>query len=314
MRASSSFRLRGLAALIGAALIGAALSAAPGPAPAQGLFDPVIPRGRSAADTLRDRPGCAGMQPARPETAFGIALAPAPGQGVAVTRVDPGGPAAGALAQGDLVLSVNGRRALSAEAFGKDRPERGVYLFGMRGGVPFEAVVWSCAGPPSAPPLPIRGGQYTFSVLYPERVRAQEPAPHRLDPRLILGGYTWAKYNLSGPARLPLPGGGTLADYCRVAPTERIAYTERTTHIRRNAYGETGRYTTTEERGQLVDRALAADYREHLRYIHNDVELATRQVANMIHDVGRRHGCASPEFKDLQRRVYRLFGKPWGGG
>jgi S1-C subfamily serine protease len=40
---------------------------------------------------------------------LGIALTEVPGQGVVVQRVQPGGPAAGEIAPGDVILEINGR-------------------------------------------------------------------------------------------------------------------------------------------------------------------------------------------------------------
>lgn len=310
-------------------LCAVALICAGSAALAQGLFNPVIPTGRSQADRYASDPACAGVDASAVESFFGFGFAQTVDDfGREVAAVDPSGPAAGHLREGDLIVSVNGD-ILVDRVFGADMQptegfavsdiddtfiDRGIYVYGVRGDEPFQAVFWSCLGMPE-PHLFTPGGTNdpivgTFNALWPELGRGHN-AP-AFDLRLIVAGLS--RIHQSDEFRRPSghPHAPGAEEYCRRDATIALNYTiTRSRWTVTSSGNETNATTRTSDAVVHVDRQFYGYYAANFDYIHNEQADLANVVSRAIFRMQDRFGCASPEFKDFERRVFTLMGAVW---
>lgn len=287
-------------------------------------FNPVIPRAQSSAKRLSTRDECREADDRKPETFFGITIGNYYDAGATVDSVDSNGPARDSLVAGDVIVSINGiefvddrlsqdpdKGHLIQDPFENLAMERGIYVYGIRDGDVFETIIWSCAGEPKQSPFVSQDTQRVFIELYPET--AANTRNKARDRRLILAAFFGAKYGHVDKTKTKNKYAPTTVDgYCALRPSTRVQYTETQTSWKETYYGS--RYNEqvkTTDRSIRVDSALHHIYSANFDFIHHNTNITIPWIQIRINDLVDSYGCASPEFKDLERRVYRLFGQNW---
>ena len=278
-----------------------------------------VPLPPSSANQLSKNPACGSADAANPESYFGFSFGTYFDAGAAVASVDETGPSQGLVRIGDVIVSINGLELVEdrdflagsggqiiRDPFGRMQLNRGIYIYGIRDGAPFETIVWSCDGPPKTSPFRAQKTIYNLDALYPEADHPYEIG--QTDPRLILAAFSWAKSAHYSHRTKLNKYALTDHEYCTLKPSTRINYKSHETS-RRFSFGMVvDERSNTFDRSITVDVALASAYRQHFDFIHNEARKEVDFVKYKINRVLETFGCASPEFKDFERRVYALFG------
>lgn len=281
-------------------------------------YKPAIPRPGSGTSNYAGLPGCAGLDASNKATAFGFTVEDERVEaGAIVATVSATGPAEGWLLPGDTIVSVNGM-VMTDDRGGKIRamnpfdnflPERGAYIYGLRDGDPFEALIAHCSNPKKRYPFGGPDAAYTFHALYPEHDAPGEKGK-LFDPRIALAGFLRAKMEFRDDERRNKYA-PTRQGYCRLREIEEISYTQKIISWR-SQYGVDFDIREREyARVMHVDAALFDAYMKNFDFIHNDVSRVVSSARGNVAWMIRQYGCASPEFKDFERRIYGLFGQRW---
>lgn len=300
----------------------------PSSADANTLFNPVLPSLKSADDHYASKPACAGAQPGIIESFFGLSFRePAQLPGRYVSAVDPKGPAAGKIFPGDLIVSVNGDLLVQDNSpygggilvaqLDENYVERGIYVWGMRNNQPFQDIIWSCAGAP-VPELfskPSAGPylRWTLNDLWPEQPNGHT-AP-ALDMRLIVAGLTRV-HNMafsSFARQFPKhPLAPELDEYCLRPDMVEFPY-----KVMRKRWDQDNFGNRSNERSETfevkiqIDRQLYGAYTSNFDLIHNEMDEEVAALRDSLRRTIEEFGCASPEFKDFERRVFLRMGAVW---
>ena len=264
----------------------------------------------SPEDDKAMAPACKRMDRATPDSIYGFRaeMADPHSPGLTVTEVFETGRARGALYEGDLLIGMND---MAFVEFGVPKNvwkgydhERGIYLYGFRDGNAFEAVLPPCWKKETMNPF--TGVDY-FDFLYSESGREQDVSTASLVAGFVRGknlgsqGHRHPSYTKRNPYQLG-------RNYCWVKATRKLSAVRTSGKV-----SSTGRLYDQTKLGYnfTVDSALHDNVSENFNLTHNDRSFVLRQVELAVTRMLSRVGCASPEWKGLEMKVYELAGEDW---
>ena len=275
-------------------------------------FELKIPRGPSWESFYKKKPECAHLIGQQPLSLFGIEANQLRSgmPGLTVTNVDPNGPTSGILQRGDLLVSINGK-AIVRTRRGEANPvpglmegynfSRGIYVYGFRDNQPVEHVLLPCGVDETIFPF---NNTDLFGSLYEDKPRGAN-----ISREILIAGFSRGKAAGRSPSTGFKDNEYVLQDhYCWIKENSEFDVVSTTANV--SATG--GKYNERKTRYSYpVDHALMNNIQRNFEQTHNDARILTREVELAVSRLLSQIGCANPEWKGLEQKIYQLTGRDW---
>lgn len=271
-----------------------------------------IPRGPSWQSYYDNAPDCRHLIGDAPLSIFGIeAQQKYPGApGLTVTDVVSGGPSAEVVQPGDLLISINGA-AIVRTRRGETSPvsnlfdgynfDRGVYIFGYRNSQPLELLLLPCGKVETVYPF---GGSDLFGKIY-SNIRQGVNAPREFMIAGFARGKAAGRSLSTGYNNNPYV---VQQHYCWIKEYSDLDITRTSSEVTSSGARLNERKT---QYSYSVDLALAENVRNNFEATHNEASILTRDFELTVSRLLSSNGCANPEWKGFERKIYALAGRDW---
>ena len=275
-------------------------------------FVPRIPRGPSWQTFYHDSPECAHLVGNDPSTIFGFRAEQVKLKefGLRVVEVAPGGPADGRLKVGDLLVSMNGDAFITSGLGGVDRSGslwkgysfvRGVYLFGFREGRMVEFILTPCGRTETH--FPFSGGREPFGYLY-DNVGGRKV----FGTDILTTGFARGKAAAQPDSDSRENAFEPTQNYCWIKDSTRVSVVRTTGSVSTSGNVYNKRQSSY---SYPVDLALSRRIESSFEETHNESRFFVRDVELDVSRLLTRIGCANPEWKGFEMKVYEQVGLDW---